>query len=319
MVTELCKTRATNIGFAVIVLILILFSSCELFFVPRHGRERPGDEEAQITGFRALQHSAGTVTAEFGWKPPRDYYDDYERVKEVRLFINKNTPYIFPVHFFDGDTLGGEYISYQTGQYAYSVEWSNLKAGEERWVTLYSRTEDGWRAPLYERVVVKDTPETPLLYPSVFSDYIISVRYDLGDAVENPTSYDISGELSASGQHRLAVVFFHELSSLDHVQTADLTMSATVNSGVSTAMIAPVFTLRDDDKDIMEKIDMSSSITIDLAAAALPAFDIGDVIKNAVLYETYAVAIFPEPFSDVDVTITANTEELTNIVYYPEN
>ena len=297
---------------------LFFLMGCELYLVPPRGREKPGDEDAQITGFRALQLGEDSVTAEFAWKPSRDYYDEYGRVDEVKLFMQKDKPYLFPVHFFDGDTLEGRSFDRQLGVYDYSAEWSGFSSGDEAWVTLYYRTEDGWRAPLYDRVKIKTPPDPPLSYPSIFTDFIISIRYDLDDPVEeDPVTYNISGELSASSQHRVALILFNELRNLDYVQSADF--DAIINdlgTGVTTAKMAPLYSLRDDGQDIMEKIDESSSITIDLAA--LPV-DIAPVVSRAVLYETYAIAIYPEVNSDIDVQIDAASEELTNITYYPTN
>jgi len=231
--------------------------------------------------------------------------------------MQKDKPYLFPVHFFNGDDLEGISLDRQFGVYDYSAEWTGLSSGDEAWVTLYYRTEDGWRAPLYDRVKIKSPPDAPLSYPSIFTDFIISIRYDLGDAVEDPVTYNISGELSASSQHRVALILFNELRNLDYVQSADF--DAIINdlgTGVTTAKMAPLYSLRDDGQDIMEKIDESSSITFDLAA--LPV-DIGPVVKKAVLYETYAIAIYPEVNSDIDAQIDAASEELINITYYPAN
>ena len=309
----------------IIAVVLFVTSSCELFLVPRHGRERPGDEEAQITGFRALQYSSGTVTAEFGWKPPRDYYDDEERVKEVRLFINQNKPYIFPVHFFDSDTLEGEYLSYQTGQHAYSAEWSDLGTGDEVWITLYSRTGKGWRAPLYDRVKIADTVPSPLTYgATIVADTIFSIRYDLGDAEQNPTTnYHIAGDTSSFGDKRIALLFFSELRYLDHVQGATFNCDVVSNVGADkTGQIAPVVSLRDDDRDIMEKVDTASAIPINFASG-IP-IDISDIIKKAVLYDTYSIILYPNNSSNLEVEINindvvTNQERLENVTYYPDN
>lgn len=319
----------TKVGYIIFILIAVTISllfSCELFLVPQHGREKPGDEEAQITGFRALQYSSGTVTAEFAWKPPRDYYNDYERVKEVRLFMNKNTPYIFPVHFFDGNTLEGESLSFQTGQYAYSVEWPDLKVGEERWVTLYSRTEDGWRAPIYDRIKIVEPVPSPLIYgTSVIEDSVFVIRYDLGDAEQNPdTNYYIAGNASPFGDQRIAIIVFNELRSLDHVQGADFNLDVVSSSGTDTSgNIAPLFVLRDDGQDIREKIDMASAQPINFATG-IP-LDISDIIKKAVLYDTYSLVLYPNDTSDLEVeiniddTIVTNQERLENVTYYPDN
>ncbi len=325
MVIEKSKQNKLYAIIAIIPFLIGLFS-CELFLVPQHGREKPGDEEAQITGFRALQYNPGTVTAEFGWKPPRDYYDDYERVKEVRLFMNKNTPYIFPVHFFDGDVLEGESISSQTGQYAYSETWTNLNSGDEVWVTLYSRTEGGWRAPIYDRVKIVDPVPIPLTYGAdLVADSIFSIRYDLGSAEQNPTTnYYIAGEGSSFGDKRIAIIVFNELRFLDHVQGASFNIDVVSSSGTDTSgNIAPLFVLRDDGQDIMEKVDMSSALPIDFSTGV--PLDISDIIKKAVLYDTYSIVLYPNESSDLEVEINisdaaiTDQERLENVSYYPDN
>src|SRR6056297_3797658 len=249
-----------NIRSIIAIAILFLLMGCELYLVPPRGREKPGDEDAQITGFRALQLGEDSVTAEFAWKPSRDYYDEYGRVDEVKLFMQKDKPYLFPVHFFDGDTLEGRSFDRQLGVYDYSAEWSGFSSGDEAWVTLYYRTEDGWRAPLYDRVKVESTVPSAILDSTNYqATEVMTVYYDYstGDhSTDWPsTDYNVSYD-SAVDTEQIAIIRFENLD--NYLYSSQATIEFSSNSTTDGAIIYPVYQLNADYYDLNNYVDFNS-------------------------------------------------------------
>lgn len=311
----LCVATLTARVLAFILLILLV-AGCELFNVPPRGRERPGDQEAQITGFHALQLEEGVVTAEFGWKPQIGDSDSEERIEEARLFMRKDGPYTFPAHMWDGDTLQGRTLEYKSGVYTYNAEWAGLSAGDEVWVTLYYRTEENWQAPLYDRVKLSAAAPEPVSYDgTIGAEYVVWIDSENGDSYEieeSQTDYSIT-------ENQTAVLFFHDLSEPGYIQSAELDLDLVITSGSGTELsVAPLFSSLNIEWNIGEKIDREAALSLDLSSLpdSLPV-DISDVMKRAALYETNGIVLYTGP--DLEVRISRNSEVLENITYHPEN
>jgi len=298
------------------ILLILLIAGCDLFNVPPRGRERPGDQDAQITGFHALQLDEGVVKAQFGWKPQIGDSDSEERIEEARFFMRKDGPYTFPAHMWDGDTLQGRTLDHETDVHTYSAEWTGLSAGDEVWVTLYYRSEENWYAPLYDRVKLSEPAPEPVVYGGTLgTEYVVVIDSDNGDRYEieeSQTDYSIT-------ENQIAVLFFHDLSEPGYIQSAELDLDVVITSGSGTELsVAPLFSSRNIEWNIGEKIDNEAALSLDLSSLpdSLPV-DISDVMKRAALYETNGIVLYTGP--DLEVRISRNSEVLQNITYHPEN
>ncbi len=300
------------------VLLFFTLLGCELFTIPQRGRQRPGDENAQITGFHALQLADGSVTAEFAWKPQSFVYDSYDRVTDVRLFMHKGSPYTLPVHIWDGENLEGRLVDYEDGILSYSEEWTDISSGEDVWITLYYSSEQGWYAPLFDRVKIQPTVPEPSTYSGpIEADVTVSIGYEQGEVIENlGTNYHISSYNSPDGKW-IAVLIFNGLRNYDLIQGAELGLDVVnINGTEQEIYIAPLFSFQDDERDIMEKVDTDAELSIDLTAMPV---DVSSVIKKAALYDTYSVVLYTDDSQDIEAEIAVNSETLQNITYFRDN
>lgn len=296
--------------------VVLIVASCNLYLVPQRGRENVYDQDSQIRAFKTLQFASDEVVTSFAWLPPKRFFDEEERVQEVRIFKGFDKPNILN---FQPWALGDvESVTYDksTISYAFTDTWDNVQKGDEVWFTLYYRTERGWLAPLYERVKVLDPPPTPATAGTGMTvDSITSINFDTPDVTDNPTTnYPVAS--SSSGNYAIAVYFFEDLQQYYYYDSVTFNFEVTGSVG-DPGMIAPLYSSDADNNDIRELIDDNAAVSFNFANTT--SVDVTEVVNRASMYGTNAIVLYAAEPSSTNVAIDVGvTPSLDNITYYSD-
>lgn len=143
----------------IIILINVIFNSCNLFFSSPHGRENIFDDAAQITAFTAVPSSDKSIMTMWNWKEPPSWLND-ERITDIQIqhsILGYPDNYIF----FASDSI--------TDKSMWQKEWTDLIPGITHYFSLFARIDDRdngdiWLAPIKVKAKLPGTVESGLFF-----------------------------------------------------------------------------------------------------------------------------------------------------------
>ncbi len=295
--------------------VAVMIASCNLYLVPQRGRENVYDQDSQIRAFKTLQLVPGEVVTRFAWMPPRRYFDEEDRIQEVRIFKRSDKPHILSLQPLSSDDVESVTYDRSTISNVFFDTWNKVKTGDEIWFTLYYRTERGWLAPLFERIKVLDPAPTPATAGTGMPvDSITSINFDTSNVTDNPSS-DYPVASSSSGNYSIAVYFFKDLQQYYYYDS--VTFDFDTSGGGDPGLIAPLYSSDADNNDIRELIDDDVAVSFNFAATN--SIDVTEVMNRAAMYGTNAIVLYAAEPSSTNVTIDAGvTPSLENISYFTD-
>lgn len=130
-----------------VILLVVLISSCNLFFSLPHGRENIDDPNAQITAFTALPSGDDSIVTIWNWKDTPGTWGDDE-IDEIHI---QHSIFGYPENL---NLIFGETFSNNT---EWQHEWKDLIPGITHYFSLFAKSSDGdggdiWFAPIRTKI-----------------------------------------------------------------------------------------------------------------------------------------------------------------------
>ncbi len=276
----------------IIILSLILLSSCNLLVSPPLLRENANDEQIQISGFTAVPTSDTSITTIWNWAPPQDWMDYDERVEKINI-LHSTLGYPGFTIPFAGETF--------TDRNKWEFQWENLDSSKTHYFSLFAKTGFGDWVPVYKvKVMFPGTSESGVMYSR---DQAFNID-NAGMISWNQASLSVSNS-------QWAVISFNFPKDV-YIVNAVITISVTALTEITFAPLDG-FPSNDD----MTKWNQLLSNTIVREDSALsfssnlPAYDITNVVRAAMLGPLKAILIKTTDGSNFTIDNNASAPFIT--------
>lgn len=316
MVVKLEKRMETKINnksriLAVILLILILIimSSCNLFLSLPRGRENIDDPAAQITAFTAVPSGDKSVVTMWNWKDSNNISSE-ERIDEIKImhsiagYPDINIPFV-----------GQKYDNSSEWQY----EWDGLIGGITHYFSLFAKDNDGnWYAPIrakaklpgdyfssqlftIQTLEVEDTGP-PYVTPAVLSTtvngwFVLVLELGIPEGVFVESAFIDIGKITTTGPVRaFPIIREWDKSGIDYHTWAQLAY----------------------DYEYDYAVDDNVSLVIDTVGVANPSpINITEIVRKTAISGPTEIIFKQENFTTHTVTINSMLDFLV-VNYYTE-
>lgn len=295
--------------FSLLVLTIIIFNSCNLFFSAPHGRENIDDPAAQITAFTAVPSSDNSVVTMWNWKELPSWLND-ERITDIQI---QHSIFGYPENyiFFAGESF--------TNENKWQHEWDNLIPGITHYFSLFAKVSDDdkgdiWFAPL------KAKAKLP-------GKYLVSQPFTIQTYEVDDTGIITAGILGTAVDDWTVFVLELEIPKDIFVESAYIDIVKLTTSG--QVRIFPV--TRDWNKSGPDyhsweqlsfndqydyAVDDKVSMVINTGGAANPSsIDITDIVRKTAIIGPSEIIIKQENFTSETVTIN-DVNDFLIINYY---
>ena len=296
-----------------VTLLVVLISSCNLFFSSPHGRENINDPAAQITAFTAVPSGDNSVVTMWNWKDLPSWLND-ERITEIKIqhsILGYPDNYIF----FAGQSF--------TDNNEWQYEWDSLIPGITHYYSLFAKVsdkdkDDYWLAPLKAKAKLPGTYKEAQSY--TIQTYEVD---DTGPPFVTP------GVLSTTVNGSFVLVLELGFPADVFVDSAYIDVGMLTTSGA--VRIFPI--IRDWDKSGNDQhtwdqlwfndqydyaVDDSLSMLVDTAGAANPSpIDITDIVRKTAISGPIEF-IFKEDNSTPETVTINNMVDFLVINYYED-
>jgi hypothetical protein len=317
---KLVKKMETKINnksgiLAVILLIsiLIILSSCNLFLSLPRGRENLNDPAAQITAFTAVPSGDKSVVTMWNWRDSNWISSD-ERIDEIKImhsiagYPDINVPFV-----------GQKYNNNSEWQY----EWDSLIGGITHYFSLFAKDNDGnWYAPMRAKAKLPG---------DYFSSQLLTIQTLEVESTDPPTVTPAVAPVVTSTTLNGGFVLVLELGIPEgvFVESAFIDIGKITTTG--PVRVSPV--LREWDKsgtdfhtweqlasdwEYYYVVDDKVSLVIDTANAANPSpIDITGIVRKTAISGPSEIIFKQENFTTHTVTIN-NMVDFLVVNYYTE-
>lgn len=305
--------------------LILSINGCSFLLSPLNIRQNPNDEMTQINQVKVAQTAPDTLTANVIIRDPLHFIDSEEKIEEILLAYNLDTPPPSRIMFYPPEKGGTRSFKKEYGVVSYSWDIEGLEIDDEVWLAVYPKTEQKWHSAMYDKTILKDITGTGGLVS--IEDVLIRNMYyaDAYDAIggERLGIFEISGktqpvELINDTDESNIILRFYLDDKITTCYSAFLTISPTFSGSGANCVIYPMFGNVNTGEGYtvaqtaLTDRDTANSATVPFATGG--SVDITSVINLAISYGSNSIALASD--STATEELTPSSDIKLSISYY---